>query len=107
MLLEARTTLDSNLAALMIRELGIYPIGTYVRMISGEVAVVSRRGLQSTTPHVESVIGPRGAPLDVFLQRDTRSELHTIREVLTNEQVAALAAPPLRMEQVWGRAAAV
>jgi len=107
MLLEARTTLDSNLASLMIRELGIYPIGTYVRMISGEVGVVSRRGLQSTTPHVESVLGPRGAPLDVFLQRDTRSELHTIREVLTNAQVAALAAPPLRMEQVWGRAAAI
>jgi HD-GYP domain-containing protein (c-di-GMP phosphodiesterase class II) len=107
MLLEARTTLDSNLAALMIRELGIYPIGTYVRMINGEVGVVSRRGLQSTTPHVESVIGPRGAALEVFLQRDTRNELHTIREVLTNAQVAALAAPPLRMEQVWGRAAAI
>lgn len=107
MLLEARTTLDSNLAALMIRELGIYPIGTYVRLISGEVGVVARRGLQSTTPHVESVLGPRGAPLDLFLQRDTRNELHTIREVLTNAQVAALAAPPLRMEQVWGRAAAL
>lgn len=106
-LLETRTTLDSNLASLMIRELGIYPIGTYVRMINGEVGVVSRRGLQSTTPHVESVIGPRGAPLDVFLQRDTRNELHTIREVLSNAQVAALAAPPLRMEQVWGRAAAI
>jgi HD-GYP domain-containing protein (c-di-GMP phosphodiesterase class II) len=107
MLLETRTTLDSNLASLMIRELGIYPIGTYVRLINGEVGVVSRRGLQSTTPHVESVIGPRGAPLDVFLQRDTRNELHTIREVLSNAQVAALAAPPLRMEQVWGRAAAI
>jgi len=106
-LLESRTTLDSNLASLMIRELGIYPIGSYVRMINGEVGVVSRRGLQSTTPHVESVIGPRGAPLDVFLQRDTRNELHTIREVLSNAQVAALAAPPLRMEQVWGRAAAI
>ncbi|MYM29457.1 HD domain-containing protein [Duganella sp. CY15W] len=106
MLLEARTTLDTNLVSLVIRELGIYPIGTYVRMINGEVGVVSRRGLQSTTPHVESVIGPRGAPLDVFLQRDTRNELHAIREVLTNAQVAALDAPPLRMAQVWGRAAA-
>ena len=107
MLLETRATLDNNLASLMIRELGIYPIGTYVRMINGEVGVVSRRGLQSTTPHVESVIGPRGAPLEVFLQRDTRNPLHAIREVLSNAQLAALAAPPLRMEQVWGRAAAV
>jgi HD-GYP domain-containing protein (c-di-GMP phosphodiesterase class II) len=105
MLLEARTTLDTNLVSLVIRELGIYPIGTWVRMINGEVGVVSRRGLQSTTPHVESVIGPRGAPLDVFLQRDTRNALHAIREALTNAQVAALHAPPLRMAQVWGRAA--
>jgi HD-GYP domain-containing protein (c-di-GMP phosphodiesterase class II) len=105
MLLEARTTLDTNLVSLVIRELGIYPIGTYVRLINGETGVVARRGLQSTTPHVESVLGPRGAPLEVFLQRDTRNALHTIREVLTNAQVAALDAPPLRMAQVWGRAA--
>ena len=107
MLMEATLTLDTNLVGLLVRELGIYPIGTYVRMMNGEVGVVSRRGLQSTTPHVESVIGPRGAPLDVFLRRDTRTPLHSIREVLSNAQVAALAAPPLRMEQVWGRAAAV
>jgi len=106
-LLEARTTLHTNLASLLIRELGIYPIGSYVRLINGEVAVVSRRGLQSTTPHVESVLGPRGAPLEVFLERDTRLPLHAIREVLSNAQVAALHAPPLRMEQVWGRAAAL
>jgi HD-GYP domain-containing protein (c-di-GMP phosphodiesterase class II) len=105
MLLEARTTLDTNLVSLVIRELGIYPIGTWVRMVNGEVGVVSRRGLQSTTPHVESVIGPRGAPLQVFLQRDTRNALHAIREVLSSAQVAALHAPPLRMAQVWGRAA--
>jgi len=105
MLLEARTTLDTHLVSLVIKELGIYPIGTYVRMMNGEVGVVSRRGLQSTTPHVESVIGPRGAPLEVFLQRDTRHARHAIREVLTNAQVAALHAPPLRMAQVWGRAA--
>lgn len=107
MLLEARTTLDTNLVSLVIRELGIYPIGTYVRMMNGEVGVVARRGLQSTTPHVESVIGPRGAALEVFLQRDTRNALHAIREVLTNAQVAALDAPPLRMAQVWGRSAVI
>lgn len=105
MLLEARTTLDTHLVSLVIRALGTYPIGTWVRMVNGEVGVVSRRGLQSTTPHVESVLGPRGAPLEVFLQRDTRNPLHAIREVLSNAQVGALDAPPLRMAQVWGRAA--
>lgn len=104
-LLEGRSVLDGQLAAVMIRELGIYPVGTWVKLLNGEVGVVSRKGLRSTMPHVESVIGPRGAPLAVFLQRDTRGDLHTIREVLATEQVLALGGQPLRMEQVWGRLA--
>jgi HD-GYP domain-containing protein (c-di-GMP phosphodiesterase class II) len=99
-----RQTLDGQLTAVLIRELGIYPVGTYVRLLNGEIAVVSRKGLQPTTPHVESVIGPRGAPLEVFLRRDTKGELNGIREVLSTAQVVALRAP-LRMEQVWGRVA--
>lgn len=106
-LLEARSTLDSNLTATVIRELGIYPIGTYVRLLNGEVGVVWRRGLQSTTPHVKSIAGPRGAPLNQFLDRDTRGDLNGIKEVLSAAQVAALAIPPLRMEQIWGRVAAL
>ncbi len=105
-LLLAQQTLDDQLAAVLIRELGIYPIGTYVRLLNGEIGVVSRKGLASTTPHVESIVGPRGAPLEVFLQRDTKSALNGIREVLSSAQVGALRAP-LRMEQVWGRVAAV
>ena len=104
-LVEGRSVLDGQLAAVMIRELGIYPVGTWVKLLNGEVGVVSRKGLRTTTPHVESVIGPRGAPLDVFLRRDTRGELHAIREVLAAAQVLALGGQPLRMEQVWGRLA--
>jgi HD-GYP domain-containing protein (c-di-GMP phosphodiesterase class II) len=102
-LLEAGRTLDGQLAAVLIRELGIYPIGTYVRLINGEIGVVSRKGLNPTTPHVESIVGPRGAPLDVFLRRDTRGDLHGIREVLAAAQVNA----PFRMEQIWGRVASL
>lgn len=98
-LLEARHTLDGVLAAVLIRELGIYPVGTYVRLLNGEVGVVSRKGLNSTTPWVASLLGPRGAPLDVLLQRDTRGDLSGIREVLD----AAQANAAFRMEQVWGR----
>ena len=102
-LLEAKQSVDGQMAAVLIRELGIYPVGTYVRLLNGEVGVVARKGLQSTAPWVESMIGPRGAPLDVFLQRDTRADLSGIREVLSAEQAKA----PFRMEQVWGRAASL
>jgi len=100
-LLEARHALDAQLGAVLIRELGIYPVGTFVRLLNGEVGVVSRKGLNSTTPYVQSFIGPRGAPLEVFLQRDTRGDLSAIRDVLSAEQVET----PIRMDQVWGRSA--
>jgi hypothetical protein len=100
-LLEARHGLDAQLGAVLIRELGIYPVGTYVRLLNGEVGVVCRRGLNSTTPYVQSFIGPRGAPLDVFLQRDTRGDLSAIRDVLSADDVDAR----IRMDQVWGRSA--
>jgi HD domain len=100
-LLEARHATGAQLGAVLIRELGIYPVGTFVRLLNGEVGVVSRKGLNSTTPYVQSFIGPRGAPLDVFLQRDTRGDLSSIRDVLSADQVDA----SIRMDQVWGRTA--
>lgn len=100
-LLDARQTVDPQLGAVLIRELGIYPVGTFVRLLNGEVGVVARKGLNSTTPHVQSFIGPRGAPLDVHLQRDTRGNLSAIRDVLHADLVGIR----IRMDQVWGRAA--
>ncbi|GGY92264.1 HD-GYP domain-containing protein [Pseudoduganella plicata] len=100
-LLEANHALDAQLGAVLIRELGIYPVGTYVRLLNGEIGVVARKGVNSMTPHVTTFIGPRGARLDVFLQRDTRGDLSGIRDVLAAGQVDAT----FRMDQVWGREA--
>lgn len=107
LLLDANVTVDGNLAPMLIRALGIYPVGTYVRLLNGEVAVVAKRGLQSTTPQVEAVLCPRSGPLARCEPRDTRAGVHGIRDALTTAQAAALQAPPLRMEQVWGGRAAL
>jgi HD-GYP domain-containing protein (c-di-GMP phosphodiesterase class II) len=97
-LLEGKTTLDSLPAAVLIRELGIYPIGTLVKLQNGETGVVSRKGLHATAPWVTSLVGPRGTPLDPFLQRDTRNDGHAIREVLPAPQPEVA----FRLSQVWG-----
>jgi hypothetical protein len=49
---------------------------------------------------------PAQLPLARSQPRDTRSGVHGIRDALTTAQAAALQAPPLRMEQVWGGRAA-
>ncbi|CAN7630208.1 HD domain-containing protein [Pseudoduganella sp. LjRoot289] len=101
LLLEARNT-DGLPCAVLIRELGIYPVGTCVRLLNGELGVVARKGLHSTTPWVTSLLGPHGAPLHSPLPRDTRAEHCAIREVLDLDHADL----QFRMEQVWGRAAA-
>ena len=102
-LLEGKQTVDVQLASLMIRELGIYPIGTFVKLVNGEVGVVTHKGVNSTTPHVLALLGPRGAELPVPVRRDTRVELHTIREVLSAQQVGIV----FQLQHIWGRAASV
>ena len=103
MLMAEKATLDAPLASLLVRELGIYPVGTFVKLLNGEVGVVTRKGLNAATPHVQSLIGPRGARLDVPLRRDTRVDLHAIREVLSAEQAGL----QFRPDQLWGRSARV
>ncbi|MDN2713138.1 HD domain-containing protein [Janthinobacterium sp. SUN118] len=103
MLMAEKATLDAPLASLLVRELGIYPIGTFVKLLNGEIGVVTRKGLSAATPHVQSLIGPRGARLDVPLRRDTRVDLHAIREVLSAEQAGL----QFRPDQLWGRSARV
>lgn len=103
MLMADKATLDAPLASLLVRELGIYPVGTFVKLLNGEIGVVTRKGLSAATPHVQSLIGPRGARLDVPLRRDTRVDLHAIREVLSAEQAGL----QFRPDQLWGRSARV
>ena len=103
MLSADKATLDAPLASLLVRELGIYPVGTFVKLLNGEIGVVTRKGLNATTPHVQSLVGPRGARLDVPLRRDTRVDLHAIREVLSAEQAAL----QFRPDQLWGCSARI
>lgn len=69
---------DEDMAQALIKELSIYPPGSFVRLKNGEIAVVFRRGRTATTPLVRSVIGPRGAPLDRPVRRDTSETMHPV-----------------------------
>lgn len=92
---------DAELAAVFIRALGIYPIGTVVRLLNGEIGIVTGKGGSNTCPQVAAVVGPRGAPLDLPIRRDTARASLAIHEALHPDQ-AALA---LRLDQLWGELA--
>ena len=97
-LIEGKSKVDQMLVTLFIRELGTYPIGTFVRLENGELGVVTGKGLTTTTPIVHAMIGPRDAALSMPIRRDTGKPLHAIREVLHRDQVMIR----FTMRHLWG-----
>lgn len=57
--------------AALIKAVGIYSPGTYVRLVNGEVAVVVKRGLNSTMPKVAVLINRLGMATGEPIVRDT------------------------------------
>jgi len=81
-------------AAMLIKEFGIYPPGCLVKLASGETAIVVRQRACATAPAVAAVTSPNGEPLRQPLARDT-----TQRETMilgTVPEQAVLAQLPLR-----------
>lgn len=100
-LVEGKSKIDQMLVTVFIKELGTYPIGTFVKLENGETAVVTGKGSTTTTPYVHSLIGPRGAPLSFPIKRDTQKPLMAIREVLHRDQVPV----KFTMRHLWGEIA--
>lgn len=57
--------------AALIKAVGIYSPGSYVRLASNEIAVVIKRGANTTTPRVAVLINRSGMPTGELIARDT------------------------------------
>lgn len=57
--------------AALIKALGIYPPGAFVRLASQEVGVVLHRGPTATTPRVAVFLNRNGMPTGELIRRDT------------------------------------
>ena len=65
--------LDGELVQLLIKDIGILPPGSLVKLKCGEVAVVRQRTLKAERATVFSVYDQRGMPLVEPLRRETQS----------------------------------
>ncbi|MEH3085674.1 MAG: phosphohydrolase [Xylophilus ampelinus] len=74
----------------MIKAMGLYPPGSFVRLASGEVAVVLRRGASATSPKVAAVLNRDGMPMGVAVTRDTSQAAYKV--------VASVAQHDVRIE---------
>ena len=88
--LERGNRVDGRIAVSFVKELGIFPPGTMVRLQNAETAVVIKRGLSAKCPMVKSILGPRGAMLDTPLLRDTANREFEIMDMIPRERSISL-----------------
>ncbi|MDQ5915844.1 MAG: hypothetical protein QG584_1736, partial [Pseudomonadota bacterium] len=91
--------IDVIVAATMIRLVGIYPIGTLVRLKTNEIGVVTGPGEGPDTPAVHAVIARSGLALEVASHRKTHLPDFAIEDVLTIDRISI----PIRMTSLWGK----
>jgi hypothetical protein len=72
--------------ATMLRVLGLYPPGSFVRLATGEVGVVVRRSDKAHTPVVACVRRADGGVIIQPVPRDTSSRLYAVQRSLSAEE---------------------
>jgi HD-GYP domain-containing protein (c-di-GMP phosphodiesterase class II) len=90
--LERGKAVDESLASLLVREIGVFPPGTPVRLANGEVGVVLRRGRGATRPIVARLINANGTLAALAAQRDSGLPEYAITETVPPRKYQALVA---------------
>ena len=80
-------------ASLLVKELGMFPPGTLVKLASGEIAVAVRRGSTGNTPIVSAVMNRQGDALGSPVRRDTASAEHAITSLVAAQQLRVQLTP--------------
>lgn len=93
---DSETLFDPKFRVLMIKELSIYPPGSWVRLANGEIALVVKRNENPTQPLVGSLLNAKGAPYVRPLRRETANPQCRIEEVLPGRNL------PFNLATLWG-----
>lgn len=95
--LKRGSEIDEELAVFIVKELGVYPPGAFVKLQSGELAIVISRGSNPKAPTVKVVVGPRGAPFDKPMMRKTDIREYEILDVVERDAIVVL-----DLHKLWG-----
>ena len=90
--LERGKAVDESMAALLIREIGVYPPGSLVRLVNGEIGMVVRRGSNAAKPIVARRINGNGTLAAIPMRRDTSHSEFAIVGSASHDKYAALTA---------------
>jgi HD-GYP domain-containing protein (c-di-GMP phosphodiesterase class II) len=68
-----------EIGAALLKAVGLYPPGSFVELVSGEVGIVVARGRRANLPVVASLVAPSGIPLGEPVLRDTIDRRHAVK----------------------------
>jgi hypothetical protein len=71
----------------LLRAVGLYPPGSFVELVSGELGIVVARGRRANLPYVASLVSAGGHPLGEPALRDTIERRHAVRCSVASDQV--------------------
>ncbi len=74
-------SVDPMLAALVVKEVGLYPPGTVVQLANGEIGVAMKRTLNSSHPVVRTILNGSGIRSPAMPKRRTSQPSFAIAEV--------------------------
>ncbi len=78
---------SSRLGAVFVKQLGMYPPGTYVRLKTEETAVVVRRGERVNAPLTVAIADELGLPLSSPGRRDTQVPTYSVKHAVPPEEI--------------------
>jgi hypothetical protein len=96
-------SVDDHLTQVLIREVGVYPPGSFVKLINGDTAIVIKRAIvkkdrKATAPVVACIIGPRGGLYENPPLRDSNLDMY---------KITSMAKPtfekPIDFSKLWGK----
>lgn len=75
-------------AGALVKVLGVFPPGTFVKLANNEMAVIYRRGAAADTPLVGSLTSQTGNPYMKPVPRDTRNKDFAIKGLVARDKVS-------------------
>lgn len=95
--LESESGSRNPYIAVLIKEIGIYPPGTFVRLANGETALVVRRGSTANAPEVLSLKSADGMPYGTPQPRATSRKPFDVVAVIPRDQINI----QVNIEKIW------
>lgn len=92
-------SVDTSIAALLVKEVGLYPPGTVVQLANGEIGVAMKRTLNSSHPIVRAVLNASGIRLPMMPKRRTSqpsfqiTQVHPLSRLPDNLDIASIWIP--------------